>query len=317
MRFVSPKVDFTFKKIFGSEQSERILISFLNAIVYGGEKVIESLKIINPYNPGKIESFKETYLDVKATLADGSIVVIEMQIGRMSGFSKRIVYNLSKAYANQLGVAENYLRLKPAIALTIVDFVMFEDSKKVINQFIFKEKEEKLEYPDAELQLFFVQLPKFKKALADLESLSDKWIYFLKEAATLDEIPAILGEVEEIEDALTIANQASMTEEELEIADRRSIALQDEKGRITYAVEEGERRGEEKGRKEGQREGRIQQAIALVMVLVNQRFGEIPEALTSQIEDLGLEDLESLVKVFLNFTSLEDLSSWLQERLSS
>ena len=317
MRFVSPKVDFTFKKIFGSEQSERILISFLNAIVYGGEKVIESLKIINPYNPGKIESFKETYLDVKATLADGSIVVIEMQIGRMSGFSKRIVYNLSKAYANQLGVAENYLRLKPAIALTIVDFVMFEDSKKVINQFIFKEKEEKLEYPDAELQLFFVQLPKFKKALADLESLSDKWIYFLKEAATLDEIPAILGEVEEIEDALTIANQASMTEEELEIADRRSIALQDEKGRITYAVEEGERRGEEKGRKEGKREGRIQQAIALVMRQLKKRFGQIPEATIAQIEELSIEDLETLAEDFLDFNSLEDLSGWLSERTSS
>ena len=102
MRFVSPKVDFTFKKIFGSEQSEPILISFLNAIVYGGKKVIKSLKILNPYNPGKIETLKETYLDVKATLTDGSIVVIEMQIARMSGFSKRIIYNLSKAYANQL-----------------------------------------------------------------------------------------------------------------------------------------------------------------------------------------------------------------------
>ncbi|NER35209.1 MAG: Rpn family recombination-promoting nuclease/putative transposase [Oscillatoria sp. SIO1A7] len=309
MRFVSPKVDFTFKKIFGSQQSERILISFLNAIVYGGEKVIQSLKIINPYNPGKIESFKETYLDVKATLADGSIVVIEMQIGRMSGFSKRIVYNLSKAYANQLSVAENYLRLKPAIAVTIVDFVMFEDSKKVISQFIFKEKEEKLEYPDAELQLFFVQLPKFKKALADLESLSDKWIYFLKEAATLDEIPAILGEVEEIEDALTIANQASMTEEELEIADRRSIALQDEKGRITYAVEEGERRGEEKGR--------IKAAIALVMRQLKKRFGEIPEATIAQIEELSIEELESLAEDFLDFDSLEDLSGWLSERTPS
>ncbi|WP_363268997.1 PD-(D/E)XK nuclease family transposase [Okeania sp. SIO2B3] len=43
-----------FKKIFGSEQSKEILISFLNAIIYNGEKTIESLTIVNPFNPGQI-----------------------------------------------------------------------------------------------------------------------------------------------------------------------------------------------------------------------------------------------------------------------
>ncbi len=43
MKFINPKIDYAFKKIFGSEQSTQILISFLNAIVYGGEKVIQSL----------------------------------------------------------------------------------------------------------------------------------------------------------------------------------------------------------------------------------------------------------------------------------
>ncbi len=78
MRFINPKVDYAFKKIFGSEQSKEILISFLNAIIYEGEKVIESLTIVNPYNPGQIISLKETYLDIKAVLRDGSLVVIEM-----------------------------------------------------------------------------------------------------------------------------------------------------------------------------------------------------------------------------------------------
>ncbi|MDE5079901.1 MAG: PD-(D/E)XK nuclease family transposase, partial [Trichodesmium sp. St18_bin1] len=33
MKFVSPKIDYAFKKIFGSQQSQDILISFLNAII--------------------------------------------------------------------------------------------------------------------------------------------------------------------------------------------------------------------------------------------------------------------------------------------
>ena len=50
--FISPTVDFAFKKIFGSDQSEDILISFLNGLVYNGERGISSSTIVNPYNPG-------------------------------------------------------------------------------------------------------------------------------------------------------------------------------------------------------------------------------------------------------------------------
>ncbi len=34
MNFINPKIDYAFKKIFGSEQSKDILISFLNALLY-------------------------------------------------------------------------------------------------------------------------------------------------------------------------------------------------------------------------------------------------------------------------------------------
>ncbi|OZH55468.1 hypothetical protein AFK68_04405 [Hydrocoleum sp. CS-953] len=73
MKFISPKIDYAFKKIFGSEQSTDILISFLNAIIYGGEKVIQSLTIVNPYNPDQLSRGEWPFaptLDVKAVLAD-------------------------------------------------------------------------------------------------------------------------------------------------------------------------------------------------------------------------------------------------------
>ena len=298
MKFISPKVDYAFKKIFGSEQSKEILISFLNAIIYGEEKIIQSLTIVNPYNPGQAMTLKDTYLDIKAVLADGSIVVIEMQIARVSAFSKRVIYNLSKAYSNQLGIGEEYLSLTPVIAVTITDFILFNQISDVINQFVFQEKTKKIEYPDVELQLIFIELPKFQKNMSELNSLSDKWIYFIKEAATLDTIPDSLSEVSEIELALNIANQAKMTVEELEILDRRGIMLQDEKGRITYAEEQG----------------RIKQTIALAMRLLKKRFGEIPVAITRRVEDLSLEKLESLTENIFDFESLQDVESWLEGR---
>ena len=313
MKFINPKVDYAFKKIFGSHQSEKILISFLNAIIYDGEKIIDSLTIVNPFNPGQIISFKDTYLDVKAVLVDGSIVVIEMQVARMTAFNKRVAYNLAKAYANQLDKGEKYPLLNPAIAVTITDFILFKKTDDPINKFVFQEETKKLECLDKELRLIFVELPKFQKTLSELKGLTDKWIYFLKEAASLDGIPESLGEVVEIEQALNIANFINMSPEELEVVENRGIAMQDERGRIAYAEQLGVARGIVKG----ETKGRLSEAIALVKLLITQRFGEPSVGMSNQIEDLPLADLEDLVKVFLSFNRMADLESWLQERLRS
>ncbi|MCL2934491.1 MAG: Rpn family recombination-promoting nuclease/putative transposase [Trichodesmium sp. MAG_R03] len=309
MKFINPKVDYAFKKIFGSHQSEKILISFLNAIIYDGEKIIDSLTIVNPFNPGQIISFKDTYLDVKAVLVDGSIVVIEMQVARMTAFNKRVAYNLAKAYANQLDKGEKYPLLNPAIAVTITDFILFKKTDDPINKFVFQEETKKLECLDKELRLIFVELPKFQKTLSELKNLTDKWIYFLKEAASLDGIPESLGEVVEIEQALNIANFINMSPEELEVVENRGIAMQDERGRIAYAEQLGVVKGETKGR--------LSQAIALVKLLITQRFGEPSVGMSNQIADLPIVDLEDLVKVFLSFNRMADLEIWLQERLRS
>jgi predicted transposase/invertase (TIGR01784 family) len=79
MIFIDPKTDFAFKKIFGSEQSHEILISFLNGILYEGKSVVQTLDILNPYQAPRIRGVKASYLDVKAKLADGTSVIIEMQ----------------------------------------------------------------------------------------------------------------------------------------------------------------------------------------------------------------------------------------------
>ncbi|NEP86977.1 MAG: hypothetical protein F6K18_09095 [Okeania sp. SIO2C2] len=72
-----------------------------------------------------------------------------------------------------------YADLKPVISLTIADFIMFQESEKIITHFAFKEWDNYFVYPDSDLELFFVELPKFKKKLANLETMTDKWLYFI------------------------------------------------------------------------------------------------------------------------------------------
>ena len=129
MNFINPKIDLGFKKIFGSPQSKDILISFLNGMLYEGEPIIEDLEIIDPYQTSKIPGGKESYLDVKARLHDGTFVIVEMQVLNLAGFEKRILYNLAKGYVLQLDVGQSYTTLLPVVALTITDFVLFPEGR--------------------------------------------------------------------------------------------------------------------------------------------------------------------------------------------
>ncbi|MEB3341625.1 Rpn family recombination-promoting nuclease/putative transposase [Okeania sp.] len=306
MTFISPKTDFAFKKIFGSVHSQNILISFLNAIVYNNQNIIQSLKIINPYNPGATNTKKETYFDVKAVLDNGSTVMIEMQILNVEGFQKRVIYNLAKAYGNQLDVGESYIELTPFIALTITDFVLFEEIDKMITKFRFKEEKESIYYED-ELTLMFVELPKFKKELSALETLTDKWIYFLSSAPNLEVIPESLESVSEIEAALNIANRANLSNKELEELEQEEKLIRDNKGQISLAIKEGI----EIGREEGIGIGREEGIGILVKRQIIRKFGEIPPEVQTQIEQLSWEKLDILGDEIFDLATIADLVNWL------
>ncbi len=277
MNFINPKTDYAFKKIFGSEQSKDILISFLNALVYDGEPIIEDLEIINPHLAGKVEGLKDTYLDVQAKLNNGLLIIIEMQVLNVESFTKRVLYNAAKTYSLQLTSGQGYRDLKPVIALTITDFRMFSEFEEIISRFRFKETKTNIDYPDKEIELVFVELPKFAQEKEELATLTDKWIYFLKSANALNSVPSNLGEVPEINRAFQIANRANLSRDELEELEKRELFIYDQQGAIRLAkregIEEGREIGIEEGREmgmeEGMEQGKKQKAIEIARQLLD------------------------------------------------
>ncbi|NEQ11346.1 MAG: Rpn family recombination-promoting nuclease/putative transposase, partial [Moorea sp. SIO4E2] len=308
-----------FKKIFGSSESKEVLISFLDALIYRGESRINDLEIIDPYNAGYTTELKDTYLDVKAVLNDGSTVIIEMQVLNVPAFDKRVIYNLAKTYSNQLKSGQGYSKLKPVIALTITDFTMFEETDEYLNRFVFKEEQKNFIYRNQHLTMVFVELPKFSRSLEDLETASEKWIYFMKEAPNLEAIPDTLSEIPEIAQALTIANQANMSSKDLEELHKREVFMEDRKGEIRQALEEGKQEGREQGREEGKQEGREEgreEGRLLMQGLISRqlegKLGAIPSEFLEVIQQLSLEQLEALGVAMADFTTSVDLSNWLR-----
>ena len=234
MKFVNPRNDVAFKKIFGNEQKKDILISFLNAVLnLTGEKEIQELEILNPYQAPKIEALKYTLLDVRAKDKRGVTFIVEMQVEHVIGLRKRFAYYVAKAYASQIERGEDYPKLNQVIFIGILDFAEFESEHYLTRHLILNTETYRQEIQDLEFN--FIELPKFIKKEAELETILEKWIYFIKHAGALEIIPAN-ADATPLKAAYEVANTFSWTREELEVYDYWGIKAQDERGMVEFAV---------------------------------------------------------------------------------
>ncbi|MEG4145529.1 Rpn family recombination-promoting nuclease/putative transposase [Microcoleus sp. AT3-A2] len=282
MIFINPKTDYAFKKIFASSESKEILISFLNALIYEGNPTIQDLEIINQNLPRQLESLKDTYLDVTAKLDDGTLVIIEILVLNVQYSGNRVLYNAATTYAFQLQRGEGYRMLKPLIALTITDFEMFRNSPNLISRFVYKEVKSNLNYPEDAMNLVFIELPKFHKEASQLETLTDKWIYFMKYARILSEVPETIDSVPEIHKAFDLANQARLSREEVEVLERREQFIHDQQGVIIKAVEEA---------RQAARQERIRKET---LAIARQLLSQLDNATIAQVTGLSVEDVQNL-----------------------
>lgn len=267
MHFLDVKTDYAFKRVFGSENSKPVLIGFLNAILdYQGEHAIVELTIVDPYQIPRLEGMKDTFVDVKAVLANGDHVIIEMQVLNVPGFEKRILHNAAKEYASQLQKGDDYTLLNPVIAITFTDFAMFDDCEEYISRFRLIERDRFIEY-SGEVELIFVELPKFTLALEDLKSIQEKWIYFVRNAGSLEYIPEMLGSEPCINQAFGFANEAAMSRDELEIQFKRRDFIMLQRGSLLLAESKGREAGREEGIEIGIEQGRLDEQRKTILAL--------------------------------------------------
>jgi len=307
MQFLDVRTDYAFKKVFGSEQSKDILMCFLNAVLdFDGEK-IDDLTIVDPYQVPEIKGMKDTFVDVKAQLSNNTQVIIEMQVLNVEGFEKRILYNAAKTYSAQLQKGHRFQELNPVIALTITNFKMFEEFETVTSYFKLLEKNHLTHYKN-DIELVFIELPKFNKTDQELNNICDKWIYFIKNAGKLDFIPLNLEIEKPIKKAFDIANTTGLSYEELEAQYKRFdfinmqiSALEYAEKKVRKALEQGLQQGLEKGIEQGLEKG-IEQGIeqgarkkaiemANIMLQKNYAFAEIAE-----LTNLTVELIEQISK---------------------
>ncbi|MDQ7023678.1 MAG: Rpn family recombination-promoting nuclease/putative transposase [Candidatus Gracilibacteria bacterium] len=252
MRYLDPKNDVAFKKIFADENHKEILIHFLNSIL-DLDAPIKEVTILRHDQLPEIKDLKETSLDLKAKDEKNREFIIEMQVEKQKDFMNRALYYAAKSYSKQIKKADFYDQLNPVIFLGILDFNLFDGEDFLTQHYIVNKQTGNRDM--THLEFSFIELPKFNKTEKQCENLADKWIYFMKNADDLKFIPENIKS-EEIKTAYEISEQFGWTEGELELYESRDRAVAAQKDKMNTAREEGLEKGREEGLEKGREEGR-------------------------------------------------------------
>ena len=283
MKYLDPKVDLIFKKIFSKHPD--LLMSLLNALLpLSDDEQIQSIKYLPTELVPELYEHKNSIVDVLCEDIKGRKFCVEMQMEWSNAFQQRVLFNASKLYVSQAATGAEYEDLKPVYSLNLVNaiferdmpgtfihnykIVHDKDSKKVING----------------LHFTFIELPKFKPQSMLEKRMAVLWLRFLTEInASTDQVPAELTENPEINKALEELKVTAFTDAELRAYDKALDNIRVERTLLNDRY----KKGLEKGKAEGITEGI--EKVAKMMLL-----GKMPDEQITAYTGLTQEQINSL-----------------------
>ena len=208
-RYINPYTDFGFKLLFGTDMNKELLVSFLNALLFGKE-VIKNVTYLNTEHLGTQEYDRRAVFDVYCENEQGEKILVEMQRGEQQFFKDRSLYYATFPIREQAPRGEWDYELKGVYVIGILSFVFHESPSQVSageksrllsesasdcfhHQVQLVDLKTKEVFYD-KLTFIYLEMPKFNKTEAELETMFDKWMFVLRNLSGLLERPSALQE---------------------------------------------------------------------------------------------------------------------------
>ena len=250
-KYINPYTDYGFKYLFGTEPNKDITLELLNALLQGKE-VIKSLTLLPTEQLGDTKDDRRSVFDIYCKNEKGEKIIIEMQKADQQWFKDRSVYYSSFPIRQQGEKGQWRFGLKAVYTIGILDFVFDEDKddKEYYHHVVqLMDVNTKTVFYD-KLTYIYLEMPKFQKTEAELKTMTDKWLYALKNLPRLLERPAALQE-RIFKKFFEVAEIDNLSKEEYAKYFESEKVYYDNDGAIRTAEAKGVAKGRAEGRAEG------------------------------------------------------------------
>ena len=192
-RYINPLTDFGFKRIFGSEPNKVLLIDFLN-VVLPAEHRVKDLTYRNNENVGNTTIDRKAIFDIYCESETGERFIVEIQKAKQNYFKDRSIYYSTFPIQEQAEKGDWNYKLSAVYTVGVLDFVFDDHKDDATIMHVVELKNQNCEVFYDKLKFIYLELPKFKKTIDQLENHFDKWLFLLKHLYELNDRPEVLQE---------------------------------------------------------------------------------------------------------------------------
>ncbi len=288
---IDPKVDYAFKRVFGSEENREILLNLLNAVLMTSEsQPLNDIEILNPFSHKETLDDRLAILDIKAIDDQGHEFLIEMQMLAHQSFRERLLFYLAKDYAQQLREGESWEHLRPVIVICFINDVLCPEMTGYHGRYQLLDVETQTQFSE-HWTIHVFELPKFHKSVTELNTDLERWNYFLQHGDELDpdNLPLTL-QSPSFRQATGVLQKMSLNTLERDQYEARLRFQRDEHSRLVTALCKDRRN--------------------LIVRIGTKRLGTPPADALSQLNGINdLDRLSELLDRVLDCTTWESLLS--------
>jgi predicted transposase/invertase (TIGR01784 family) len=195
-KYINPFTDYGFKKLFGEEPNKDLLMDFLNELLAKETGKITTLNYLKTEHLGTTEVDRKAIFDLYCENENGEKFIVELQKSKQNFFKDRTLYYATFPIQEQAKRSDWDFELKAVYTIGILDFV-FDENKNDPDKFrydvVLKDNETNQLFYN-KLTFIYLEMPKFRKRLDELETRFDKWLFVIKNLNQLENIPDKLSE---------------------------------------------------------------------------------------------------------------------------
>ena len=284
-KYINPLTDFGFKKIFGDEENKDLLIDFIHTLL-PEKSNITTINYLKTEKLGRAVTERKAIFDWAALRLycendKGEKFIVELQRAEQEYFKERSIYYSTFAVQEQAKRGKWDFNWQGVYTIAIMDFAFTQTQhKNVKTKVLLYDIENKVVFSE-KLQYIYLEMSKFTKTLADLDSHYDKWLFVLKNLHLLDAIPKELQE-KAFQKVFNVAEIAKYKPQDCQQYEASLKHYRDIENSLELQHKEG--------KKEGQEERTIEIAKNIILKgLDNQFIVDITGLTIEQIEKLRKE----------------------------